>query len=122
VPKPLAVPGASLPGVFSLHFKGDADAIRQAVRDAKRAAVIGGSFLGMEIAVALRELGLEVTIIKRGPVLLPYLEAPRLSGFVRTYAESQGISVLLDDTAVALHGQDKVQEVEGLDRRRGFRR
>ena len=118
VPEVLEVPGAALPGVFSLHYKGDADAIRRTARNAKRAAVIGGSFLGMEIAIALVKLGVEVTVIERGPVLLPYLEAASLSAYVRGYAEKLGISVLLNDTAAALHGQDKVHAVETTSGRR----
>ena len=118
VPKVLELPGAALSGVFSLHYKGDADAIRRAASNAKRAAVIGGSFLGMEIAIAFVKLGVEVTVIERGPVLLPYLEAARLSAYVRGYVEKLGISVLLNDTAAALHGQDKVEEVETTSGRR----
>ncbi|MGA7326890.1 MAG: FAD-dependent oxidoreductase, partial [Rhodomicrobium sp.] len=53
IPNPLRVPGTALPGVFNLHFKGDADAIRRAASNAKRAVVIGGSFLGMEVAMSL---------------------------------------------------------------------
>ena len=100
------------------HYKGDADAIRRTASNAKRAAVIGGSFLGMEIAIALVKLGVEVAVIERSPVLLPYLEAASLSAYVRGYAEKLGISVLLNDTAAALHGQDKVQAVETTSGRR----
>ena len=118
VPKVLGVRGAALPGVFTLHHKGDADAIRRAASTAKRTAVIGGSFLGMEIAIALVKLGVEVTVIERGPVLLPYLAAACLSAYVKDYAEHLGITVLLNDTAAALHGRDKVEEVETASGRR----
>ena len=72
----------------------------------------------MEIAIALVKLGVEVAVIERSPVLLPYLEAASLSAYVRGYAEKLGISVLLNDTAAALHGQDKVQAVETTSGRR----
>lgn len=109
---PRTLPGAALPGVFALHYKGDADAVRRAARDAKRAAVIGGSFLGMEAAMSLAKLGLEVTIIESGPALLPHLEAACLSDYVKGYAESRGVTVLLNSTAAALRGHSKVEEVE----------
>jgi NADPH-dependent 2,4-dienoyl-CoA reductase/sulfur reductase-like enzyme/predicted acylesterase/phospholipase RssA len=112
IPNPLRVPGAALPGVFNLHYKGDADAIRRAASDAKRAVVIGGSFLGMEVAMSLRTRGLEVTIIERGPVLLRHLESVSLSAYFKRYAENQGVAVLLNESPAALIGRDKVQEVK----------
>ena len=104
------VDGAALPGVFPLHDKGDADGIRRAASNAKRAVVIGGSFLGMEVAMSLAKLGLEVTVVEQGAVVLPHLEAASLSAYFKDYAESHGVSVLLNDTVAALRGQDKVEE------------
>ncbi|MFG1225625.1 FAD-dependent oxidoreductase [Xanthobacter wiegelii] len=111
-PKPLTVPGASLPGVFSLRRKTDADAIRAAITQAKHAVVLGGSFLGMEIAMSLLDAGLKVTIIEQGPVLLRHLEAPDLSSYFERYAEGRGATVILNDTAAVLRGRERVQEVE----------
>ncbi|WP_454918981.1 FAD-dependent oxidoreductase [Xanthobacter sediminis] len=111
-PKRLQVPGASLPGVFSLRRKTDADAIRAAITQAKHAVVLGGSFLGMEIAMSLGDAGLKVTIIEQGPVLLRHLEAPDLSSYFERYAEGRGATVILNDTAAVLRGRERVQEVE----------
>ncbi len=111
-PRPLEVSGASLPGVFSLRSKTDADAIRAAITQAKQAVVLGGSFFGMEIAMSLLDAGLKVTVIEQGPVLLRHLEAPDLSSYFMRYAEGRGATVILKDTAVAVHGRERVQEVE----------
>ncbi len=111
-PKPLRVPGSHLPGVFTLRHMTDAEAIRAAIPGARRATVLGGSFLGMEIAMALLDAGLEVTIIEQGPLLLRHLEAPRLSDYFCTYARERGATVLLDDTVKALHGAGRLEEVE----------
>ncbi len=112
------VDGAALPGVFPLHDKGDADAIRRAASNAKRAVVIGGSFLGMEVAMSLAKLGLDVTVVEQGATVLPHLEAASLSAYFKDYAESHGVSVLLNDTAAALRGQDKVEEAVTASGRR----
>ena len=117
-PIPLLVPGAGLAGVYSLRRTADADAIRQTALNAKRAIVLGGSFLGMEIAMSLVDLDLVVTIIERGPVLLPHLEASNLSAHFHRYAESRGINVLLNDTVSAIFGEDHVQEIETASGRR----
>ena len=117
-PIPLLVPGATLAGVHVLRRKADAEAIQQSATNAKRAVVLGGSFLGVEIALSLIDLGLEVTIVERGPVLFPHLEAPSLSAYFQHYAESRGASVLLNDTASALFGHERVQEIETTSARR----
>ncbi len=111
-PKMPPIPGMALAGIHTLHSKADADLIRQAAADAKRAIVLGGSFLGMEAAVSLRHVGLEVTIIEQSSSLLTHLEAPELSDYFRRYAESRGVSVVLNDTAAVVHGGGRVQEVE----------
>ncbi|MCP8937589.1 FAD-dependent oxidoreductase [Alsobacter sp. SYSU M60028] len=110
-PRTLAVPGADLPGVFTLRTKADARAIREAAAKAKSAVVLGGSFLGMEIAFALRDLGLAVTIVERGPVLLHRLMQPALSDRFRRLAESRGIRVLLNDNAETMTGRGRVRAV-----------
>ncbi|WP_413815259.1 FAD-dependent oxidoreductase [Bradyrhizobium sp.] len=117
-PRPLLVPGADLTGVHTLRQKADAETVRRAAAQARRAVVLGGSFLGMEIAMSLVERGLEVTIIEFGARLLPHLESADLSAHFQRYVESRGVSVLLNDTAVALRGQDHVQELETTSGRR----
>lgn len=118
-PTRLAVPGASLPGVFYLRTVADSEAIRREVAaGAKRAVVLGASFLGMEIAMSLIELGLQVTIIERGGLVLPHLEAPTVSEYFRQHVEAKGASMLLYDAPVALHGADRVREVETQSRQR----
>ncbi|MFG1192652.1 FAD-dependent oxidoreductase [Xanthobacter flavus] len=111
-PKPLPVPGADLAGIHTLRQKGDAETVRRAAAQAKRAVVLGGSFLGMEIAMSLVELGLEVTIIEFGARLLPHLESADLSAYFQRYVEGRGVSVLLNGTAAAFRGQDHLRELE----------
>ncbi|MBB4022752.1 MULTISPECIES: FAD-dependent oxidoreductase [Actibacterium] len=111
-PRPLKARGAELRGVHTLRTVADAEAIRQTAAGAKHAVVLGGSFLGLEIAMALRELGLEVTIIERGPELLYRLEAPGLSKRFQQHVESRGLKLLFDTTTAALHGRDAVRELE----------
>lgn len=118
MPIPLLVPETGLAGVYSLRRAVDAEAIRRTALNAKRAVVLGGSFLGMEIAMSLVDLDLVVTIIERGPALLPHLEAPNLSTHFQRYAESRGVEVLLNDTVSTVLGQHRVQEIETTSGRR----
>lgn len=111
-PKPLLVPGADLAGIHVLRQRADAEMVRRAAAQARRAVVLGGSFLGMEIAMSLVEFGLDVNIIEFGDRVLPHLESADVSAYFQRYVENRGVSVLLNDTAVALRGQDRVQELE----------
>lgn len=118
-PKRLLVPGEHLPGVHTLRFKADGVALRARIAaGAKRAVVLGGSFLGMETAMSLAELGLEVTVVESGAALLPHVEAPDVSEYFRRHAGERGVRILLGDTVAAIHGDTRVREVEVSSGRR----
>ncbi|CAB5716647.1 Rhodocoxin reductase [Delftia tsuruhatensis] len=109
----LNVPGALLRGIHVLRTRTDADALRQAAVKARRVVLVGGGFLGMELAIALRELGLEVTVIETQDQILKRLESPPLSAFVQDHAtQSRGVSFMVNESVVAFHGNGKVSEVE----------
>src|SRR5436309_6374239 len=65
-PRRLEVPGAELEGVHALRTLRDSQAIRAAALSAEQAAVVGGGFIGIEVAASLRQLGLAVSLIHRG--------------------------------------------------------
>jgi len=65
------VVGIESPGVFGLRSMADALAIRERARKARSAAIIGGGLLGLDLSVALRAQGLEVSVIELLPRLLP---------------------------------------------------
>ena len=69
-PRRLDVPGADLPGVFTLRSQADAEALAQAAEAAQRVVVVGASFIGMEAAASLAKRGLEVTVV--GPDAVPF--------------------------------------------------
>ncbi len=111
-PRRSAAAGHDLPGVCYLRQPTDADAIRAAAKSARRAVVVGASYLGMEVAFTLQLLGLSVTLIEAGPRVLPFLEAPEVSAFFQTLAGQRGIAVRLEDPVVRFSGTDRVEGVE----------
>jgi 3-phenylpropionate/trans-cinnamate dioxygenase ferredoxin reductase subunit len=66
----LPVPGADLPGVMTLRTLDDADAIRTAAARAEQVVVVGGGWIGSEVAASLRQLGHHVMLIINGSVPL----------------------------------------------------
>jgi NADPH-dependent 2,4-dienoyl-CoA reductase/sulfur reductase-like enzyme len=103
-----AIKGLDLPGVHLLRWMGDSFAIEQtlAERKPRRAIIIGGGYIGLEMADALTLRGLEVTVIEHSPTVLKTLD-PGLSQLVRAELERHGVRV------VPKVRVEQIEEVEG---------
>lgn len=110
-PRRLALPGAALPQVFYLRSLEDAEAIRARARDARRAVVIGGSFIGLEVAASLRQIGVKVTVLERNE-LLGKLHMSGVSTFVRRGFEKHGVEIIVGDSPTAIRGKAAVEAVQ----------
>jgi len=87
------VPGAELPGVFTLRTIDDVDRMRAYARECKQAAVIGGGLLGLEAARGLRALGLGVTVLERGAYLLQRQLDAEGGAILHREVERMGIAI-----------------------------
>ena len=96
-PRTLAVPGADLPAVHTYRTLTDASAIREEAPAARKALVVGGSFIGSEVAASLRMLGLDVTIVEIGDRLVPALASTTLSDQVADLYREHGVELLLGE-------------------------
>jgi NADPH-dependent 2,4-dienoyl-CoA reductase/sulfur reductase-like enzyme/predicted acylesterase/phospholipase RssA len=110
-PRRLSVPGADLERLYYVRTLADAEALRSAAKPAKRAVVVGGSFLGLEIAAALSQRGLSVTVVDAEPVLFAPMMAPQVSSHILSHYRERGVTVLLGATVARLRGQGYVSEV-----------
>ncbi|PWI58365.1 FAD-dependent oxidoreductase [Sulfoacidibacillus thermotolerans] len=112
--KPLLppIPGLQLPGVFTVRNVPDVDAIKQWIDlyDAKRVAVIGAGFIGIEIVENLRDLGLSVTLIEKSTQILPPFDE-EMTTRVYDELERMGVATILGDGVAAFHGEDRAQTV-----------
>ncbi|NLP64600.1 FAD-dependent oxidoreductase [Paraburkholderia sacchari] len=104
----LDVPGAALAGVHRLHDIGDAVALRADAAGKRRALVIGAGFAGVEAAAALRELGLDVTLVERSEQILPQLHSALLSERFAKLAAQHGVEVLTGLTLARFTGSHRV--------------
>jgi 3-phenylpropionate/trans-cinnamate dioxygenase ferredoxin reductase subunit len=104
----LPVDGAQLEGIHYLRTLGNADAIRRDAEEAKSAVVVGGSYLGTELAASFVDLGLEVTMV--------FLEETPLE---RHYGATAGawFGELLAQRGVHLEGGRSVARFEGSEER-----
>lgn len=105
-PRRLALDGTDADGVHVLRSLGDAAGLRTALDDASEVVVIGGGFIGLEVAAAARKRGAAVTIIEMGPRLLGRAASQELSEHVLAFHRAMGAQVVLGDSLAAIRTQD----------------
>jgi 3-phenylpropionate/trans-cinnamate dioxygenase ferredoxin reductase subunit len=89
----IAAPGADTPGVFYLRTLEDCYALRRAMKPKLKLVIVGGGFVGMEVAASARHLGLDVTVLEMGPVVYRAFASPVISTFFMDVLKSQGVVV-----------------------------
>lgn len=102
----LDIPGAGLPNVFYLRSMKDAKQVRQAAKGAKRAVVLGGGFIGMEVASALTQLDVETTMAMPDERVWKNLFTPDMSRFFENYYANRGVRFASGVKLTALQGPD----------------
>jgi NADPH-dependent 2,4-dienoyl-CoA reductase/sulfur reductase-like enzyme len=103
-PVRLAFPGADQPRVHTLRSLADCRAIIEKAKDARRAVVIGASFIGLEAAAALRAREIEVHVVAPEKRPLERVFGPQLGDFVRSLHEEHGVQFHLEDTVTSIAG------------------
>lgn len=103
------VPGAGLPGVFTMRTPDDAIGLRQYVDENKcrSAVVVGGGFIGLEIAENLLSRGLRVTVADLAGQVLPNLFDAEMADYIRRHLQSKGIRVATGAGLEAVLGEEK---------------
>lgn len=101
-PRTLSAPGSDLPGIFTLRTLADCDALRKAVSGSRTAVVIGGSFIGMELASAFAQHGLTTTLLHRGTAVFDKLGFPEASAFFADYFTERGVTIRYEDEVVTI--------------------
>jgi apoptosis-inducing factor 3 len=100
----LSFPGSEAPHVLTLRTLADCRAIIARASTAQRAIVVGASFIGLEVAAALRARSIQVDVVAPESHPMERILGTELSGFVRALHEEHG---------VRFHLQDTVQSIEG---------
>jgi 3-phenylpropionate/trans-cinnamate dioxygenase ferredoxin reductase component len=107
----LNVEGCHLEEIHYLRTLGNADAIRESVREAERVVLIGGSYIGCEVAASLTMLGKHCTVVMQEDVTLERGFGANIGRFFQELLESHGIAIRGHDELARFEGDGRVQRV-----------
>jgi 3-phenylpropionate/trans-cinnamate dioxygenase ferredoxin reductase component len=113
----LGLPGEELAGVFYLRTLADSERIRAAVRPGARAVIIGGGYIGLEVAASLRKLGAEVAVLEALNRVMNRVVAPPVSDFFAAEHAQHGVAIETGALVAALEGVSSVERVVCRDGR-----
>ena len=108
------IEGVDLPGVFPMRAPEDAIAMRDYLtqNDVKKAVVIGGGFIGLELAENLLDRGVSVTVVEVASQLMPGVLDPEMANYAKRHLQQKGVRVLTGTKAQAILGQNGVTGVQ----------
>ena len=108
-PRKLNIPGAKLGNILYLRSLDDSKEIRDAAKKVKRALVVGGGFIGMEVTAVLAQAGIEVTMVVSEDRIWKRFFSPEMSNFFEHYYTSRGVRLVKATTVAELRGDDMVR-------------
>lgn len=107
----LRVDGAQLEGIHYLRAFGNSDSIRDDVATAESVVLVGGSYIGAEVAASLVEMGKRCTIVEIEPVLMSRAFGEEAGLYFHELLESKGVEIASGETVAAFEGDERVSAV-----------
>jgi 3-phenylpropionate/trans-cinnamate dioxygenase ferredoxin reductase subunit len=108
----LRCPGADLPGIHYLKTIADVDGLQEVFQSGKRIAIVGGGYIGLEVAAVGARRGLDVTVFEAMDRLMARAVSPQLSAFYAAEHEKAGVKLKLHTGVEAFEGNGKVERVK----------
>ncbi|HEX8783097.1 MAG TPA: FAD-dependent oxidoreductase [Steroidobacteraceae bacterium] len=113
-PRRLLAPGSELAGVHYLRTIADADRIRGECAAGGRIVIIGGGYIGLEVAATARERGMEVTVLEMAARVMSRVTSPEVSAFYEAEHARHGVRIRCNETVRALHGDHRTGRVRAV--------
>lgn len=102
------IEGVNLEGVQCLRSAADAEALKERLGPGRHVAVVGGGYIGLEVAASAIALGASATVIEREERLLARSASPQLASYFADFQRGQGSDIKLGTSVSAFLGQDGV--------------
>ncbi len=108
------VEGVGLPGVFQVRTPEDAVSMRDYLEQnqVKKAVVVGGGFIGLEMAENLLAKGVAPTVVEFMPQVMPGVLDPEMAAYVKKQLQAKGVRVLTGAKAQGVRGEGRVESVQ----------
>ena len=103
----LPLPGIALPGVFSLRKIDDVRRLRPALDDARRIVIVGGDYIGLEVAAVMRQEGREAVVVEAEDRVMKRVAGEVVSGFFDTLHRSRGADIRLRCRLASIDGDGR---------------
>lgn len=100
----LMLPGFDAPGVGSLRTLDDAQKLRTSLRTGTRIAIVGGGYIGLEVAASARKLGVDVTVLEAQDRILSRVTSAPVSEYLTRIHETAGAEIR---TGVTIEGIER---------------
>ena len=107
----LSIPGATLPGVYYLRHMDDCLALGARLREGARLVVIGGGYIGLEVAAAARTRGCAVTVLEAAELVMNRVVGPEISRFYDDLHRANGVDIRTAVKVSELIGAGRVEAV-----------
>ena len=113
-PRHLLAPGRELRGVHYLRTIADADRIRAECAAGGDLVIIGGGYIGLEVAATARERGMEVTVLEMADRVMSRVTSPEVSAFYEAEHARHGVRIHCNESVSALHGDARTGRVRAV--------
>jgi 3-phenylpropionate/trans-cinnamate dioxygenase ferredoxin reductase subunit len=109
-------PGAELQGVHYLRSIADVDALRAVLEPGKKLAIVGGGYIGLEVAAVAAKRGIDVTVFEAMDRVMARAVSTPISDFYERIHRAAGVKILLDTGVEAFEGQGRLEGVRAKGR------
>ncbi len=107
----LQVPGSGLDGICYLRTLDDMQVLAERLRPGSRLVVVGGGYIGLEVAATATKKGVQVTVLEQGHQLMPRVAGPEIAAFYRQVHAAAGVVIHTDTRVSAFVGEQQVSGV-----------
>lgn len=116
-PRKLSIAGSDLPGIHYLRTMDDVDGLREGMQPDANLVIVGGGYIGLEVAAVGQELGLNVHVLEMEERILQRVTTPEMSAYYHQLHQGRGVHIHTNTGVTGFAGNGQVEEVICGDKR-----